>query len=78
VLCHRETPLSLIEIRNFAALAEAGAIICPANPGFYMLPESISDLVDFVVGRLLDLVEIPHDLKTRWARSPANHRADLD
>jgi 4-hydroxy-3-polyprenylbenzoate decarboxylase len=75
VLCHRETPLSLIETRNMTAAAEAGAIVCPANPGFYMLPESIGDLVDFVAGRLLDLVGVGHDLATRWTQSAANHRA---
>ncbi len=72
VLCHRETPLGLVEIRNLAAVTEAGGIIAPANPGFYMLPRRIDDLVDFVVGRLLDLLEVPHDLHTRWDQSPAN------
>jgi len=78
VLCHRETPLSLVEIRNMAAATEAGAIVCPANPGFYMLPERIGDLVDFIVGRLLDLVGVPHELATRWERSPANRRRAAD
>lgn len=76
VLCHRETPLSLVEIRNMAQAAEAGAVLCPANPGFYMLPERIGDLVDFVVGRLMDLLDAPHDLGTRWEKSPANRKAD--
>ncbi len=76
VLCHRETPLGLIEVRNMAAVTEAGAVVCPANPGFYMLPESVDDLVDMVVGRLLDLVGVPHALRTRWAQSPANFRGD--
>jgi len=66
VLVHRETPLSLIDIRNMAHATEAGAIICPANPGFYMLPQSIDDVVDFVVGRVLDLLNVPHDLDVRW------------
>lgn len=74
VLCHRETPLSLIEIRNMAQVTEAGGIIAPANPGFYMLPQTIDDLVDFVVGRLLDLVGVEHDLNMRWERSAANRR----
>lgn len=78
VLCHRETPLSLIEIRNMAAATEAGAVVCPANPGFYMLPESIDDLVDMVVGRLLDLVGVPHELRVRWAQSRANYRSEPD
>ena len=67
VLVHRETPLSLIDIRNMAAVTEAGAIVAPANPGFYMLPESIRQLVDFVVGRCLDLVGVDHDLDVRWS-----------
>lgn len=67
VLVHREAPLSLIDTRNLHAATEAGAIICPASPGFYMLPQSIDDLVDFLVSRCLDLLEIPHDLKMRWS-----------
>ncbi|UCF34232.1 MAG: UbiX family flavin prenyltransferase [Phycisphaerales bacterium] len=67
ILVPREMPLSQIELRNALRLSEAGAIICPASPGFYMLPQSIDDLVDFVVGKLLDLVNVPHTLNTRWA-----------
>jgi len=77
VLCHREMPLSLIEIRNMQTVTEAGGIICPANPGFYMLPKSIDELVDFVAGRLLDLLDVEHDLQTRWTESPANFRGDF-
>jgi len=67
VLVHREMPLSLIDIRNMQTVTEAGAIVCPAQPGFYMLPQSIEDLVDFVVGRVLDLVHVEHDLNIRWS-----------
>ena len=67
VLVHREMPLSLIDIRNMQTVTEAGAIMCPAQPGFYMLPQSIEDLVDFVVGRVLDLVDVEHDLNIRWS-----------
>jgi polyprenyl P-hydroxybenzoate/phenylacrylic acid decarboxylase-like protein len=77
VLCHREMPLSLIELRNMATITEAGGIIAPANPGFYMLPQRIDDVVDFVVGRLLDLLGVDHGLHTRWIQSPANHRAEF-
>ena len=66
VLVPREMPISQIELRNALRLSEAGAIICPATPGFYMLPQTIGDLVDFVVGKLLDLLGLPHDLNTRW------------
>ena len=67
VLVHREMPLSLIDIRNMQTATEAGAIVCPAQPGFYMLPQSIEDLVDFVVGRVLDLVDVQHNLNIRWS-----------
>lgn len=67
VLVHREMPLSLIDIRNMQAVTEAGGIIAPANPGFYMLPKTVQDIVDFVVGRCLDLVDIEHDLDIRWS-----------
>ncbi len=75
VLAHRETPLSLVEIRNMAAVTEAGAIVAPTNPGFYMLPQEIDELVDFMVGRLLDLLKVDHALRTRWSQSPANFRS---
>lgn len=66
VLVPRETPLSQVEIENMLRLSRAGAIICPACPGFYMRPESVDDLIDFVVGRVLDLFELSHTLGTRW------------
>jgi flavin prenyltransferase len=69
VLVHREMPLSLIDIRNMAQVTEAGAIICPASPGFYMLPQSVDDIIDFVVGRALDLLDINHNLAIRWGES---------
>ena len=68
VLVHRETPLSLVDIRNMQAVTEAGGIIAPANPGFYMLPQTIEGLIDFVVGRCLDLLDVEHDLDVRWAQ----------
>lgn len=66
VLVHRETPLSLVDIRNMQSVTEAGAIVCPANPGFYMLPQTLDAVIDFVVGRALDLLEIEHELDVRW------------
>jgi len=66
ILAHRECPLSLVDIRNMERLATAGAIIAPLNPGFYMLPKSLDDLVDFMAGKILDLLGVPHDLATRW------------
>lgn len=66
VLMPRETPLSLIHLRNLTAVAEAGAIVVPAMPAFYTKPESIDDLVNFVVGKVLDTLEVEHDLFKRW------------
>lgn len=70
ILCHRETPLSLIDIENMRAATLAGAVVCPLNPGFYMGPRSVEDLVDFMAGKVLDLLKVPHDLATRWVGRP--------
>jgi 4-hydroxy-3-polyprenylbenzoate decarboxylase len=66
VLVPRETPFSLVHLRNLTSLAEAGAIVVPASPGFYHKPTTIDDLVDFVVGKVLDQLGEPHDLFRRW------------
>ena len=66
VVVPRETPLSRIELTNMLRISEAGGIVCPASPGFHLLPRSIDELVDFVVGRVLDLLGLPHTLRTRW------------
>ncbi|TWT43644.1 putative aromatic acid decarboxylase [Phycisphaerae bacterium RAS1] len=66
ILVPRESPLGQIEIRNMLRVSEAGGIICPASPGFYMRPTSINDLLDFMAGRVMDLLGIPHALNTRW------------
>ncbi len=66
ILAHRESPLSPIDIRNMQMLSEAGAIIAPLSPGFYMQPRSVNDVVDFMAGKLLDLVGVTHELNTRW------------
>ena len=73
ILVPREMPLSAIELENMLKLSRAGAIICPACPGFYMRPQRVEELVDFVVGRVLDLLDIPHELRTRW--DPSGHGA---
>lgn len=79
VLVHREMPLSLIDIKNMQAVTEAGGIIAPANPGFYLLPQTIEALVDFVAGRCLDLLGIEHDLDVRWTEPKRdNLTADRD
>jgi len=66
VLMPRETPLNLIHLRNLTALAEAGAVIVPAMPAFYHRPRSLDDQVNYVVGKVLDVLGIEHDLFRRW------------
>ena len=66
VLMVRESPLSLIHLRNMVSATEAGAIICPPMPAFYLRPQSMDDIVDFSVARALDLLEVPHTLAARW------------
>ncbi|MEO0511436.1 MAG: UbiX family flavin prenyltransferase [Planctomycetota bacterium] len=66
VVCHREMPLNLVDIENMRTLALAGAVVCPTNPGFYLGPRSVQDIIDFIAGKVLDLLSVPHDMKTRW------------
>ena len=66
ILVPRETPFSLVHLRNMTSLAEAGATILPANPGFYHRPESVEQVVDFIVARVLDHLGIAHDLLRPW------------
>ena len=66
VLVPRETPLNLIHLGNMVKLKHAGAIILPAMPAFYGRPKKISDLVDFVVGRVLDVLGVEHKLYKGW------------
>ena len=66
VLVPRETPLSAIHLSNMLRLTRAGAVVLPAAPGFYNRPESIQDLVDFVVGRVLDQLGVANTLVKRW------------
>src|ERR1022692_2810055 len=67
ILVPRETPLSLVHIKNFELLLLAGATILPANPSFYANPKTIQDLVDTVVARVLDHLGVPQKLAPRWA-----------
>jgi flavin prenyltransferase len=66
ILVPRETPLSAIHLENMLRLTHAGAVILPANPGFYHRPASVEELVDFVVARVLDQLRVPHTLMQRW------------
>ena len=72
ILVHREMPLSPIDVNNYKMLSDAGVILCPANPGFYLNPTTVGEVVDFVAGKLLDLAGVPHHLETRW--DPKNLR----
>lgn len=66
IVVPRETPLGLIALENMVRLTQAGAIVMPAMPGYYHQPQSVGDLVDFVVGRICDHLHIEHSLTQRW------------
>ncbi len=68
ILVSRETPLSAIHLENMLTLARLGVTILPANPGFYHRPSNIDGLVDFVVGRVLDHLDVEHALLPRWGQ----------
>lgn len=67
IVVPRETPLSQIHLANMLTLSKAGALIVPPNPAFYNHPESIDDIADFIVGRILDLLDIKNSLYKKWA-----------
>lgn len=71
VLVHRETPITLADIRNMEAVTLMGGMVMPASPGFYMLPRSIEELADQLVARVLDLMGVGHDLRVRWGEPAA-------
>jgi flavin prenyltransferase len=66
ILVPRETPLSLVHLRNLVAVTEAGALVIPAAPGFYHRPTRIAELVDFIVQRILDHLELDIEIGQRW------------
>lgn len=66
VLMVRESPLHLAHLRNMVSVTEMGGIICPPLPAFYLRPQTVSDIVDSSVARVLDLLEVPHKLVPRW------------
>jgi 4-hydroxy-3-polyprenylbenzoate decarboxylase len=66
VLVPRETPLSLVHLRNLVTVTEAGAVVLPAAPGFYHRPTAVGQLVDFVVQRVFDLLELDLTIAPRW------------
>ena len=69
ILVPREMPFSAIHLEHMLKLARLGVVIMPPNPGFYQHPESVDDLVDFVVARILDHLAITHELAPRWGES---------
>ena len=75
VLMARETPLHLTHLRNMVSVTEMGAIVCPPMPAFYVKPSSVDEIVNASVARVLDLLDVPHDLSPRWqgidAKAPA-------
>jgi 4-hydroxy-3-polyprenylbenzoate decarboxylase len=75
ILVPRETPVSSIQLRNMQAACEAGAVLLPAMPGWYHGVRSLQDLVDFIVARILDQLEIPHALMRRWGQDAICHEA---
>jgi flavin prenyltransferase len=66
ILVHREMPLSPIDVNNYKILSDAGVILAPANPGLYLNPTTVGELIDFVAGKLMDLLGVGHALETRW------------
>jgi 4-hydroxy-3-polyprenylbenzoate decarboxylase len=72
ILVPRETPLSAIHLENMLRVTRAGALVMPAAPGFYHRPGQIADLVNFMVARILDHLDVPHDLVARWGGEPGD------
>ena len=66
VLMVRESPLHLGHLRNMVGVTEMGAIVCPPMPAFYLRPQTVADVVEASVARVLDLLDVPHTLATRW------------
>lgn len=69
IMVTRETPLSTVHLRNMLTLSEMGVVMLPASPGFYQHPTAIEDLVDFVVARILDQLQIDQSLLPRWGEN---------
>jgi 4-hydroxy-3-polyprenylbenzoate decarboxylase len=73
ILVPRETPFSTIHLQNMLSLSQMGVTIMPAAPGFYHKPESINDLIDFMVGRMLDHLGIEQKIMPRWGYTTHNN-----
>lgn len=66
ILVPRETPFSAIHLENMLKLSRMGAVMLAANPGFYHLPQTVDDVVDFIVAKILDQLGVPHQLMKKW------------
>ena len=66
IVVPRETPLGLVQLKNLVAIAEAGAVVLPAMPAFYTLPQTVGDMVDFIVARICDQLGVGSGLAKRW------------
>ncbi|MBQ0776927.1 MAG: UbiX family flavin prenyltransferase [Pseudomonas sp.] len=75
ILVPREAPYSTVHLENMLKLSQMGAVILPASPGFYHQPASVEDLIDFVVARILNQLDIPQELLARWGEE-LEQRAD--
>jgi 4-hydroxy-3-polyprenylbenzoate decarboxylase len=75
VLVHREMPLSAIDVNNYKTLSDAGVILASANPGFYLNPQTVTEVVDFVAAKLLDLMGVKHVIGGRY--DPVNPNPPL-
>ena len=76
VIVPRETPFSVLHLENMLRLARMGVVILPANPGFYHHPQSVGDLVDFVVARILDQLGVAHALMPRWGEDASDNQRE--
>ena len=78
ILVPRETPFSPIHLRNMLRLAELGALMLAANPGYYHRPRSVQDVIDFIVARILDHLRVPHSLVPPWGAQSDGRPQDAD
>ncbi|MEM4369869.1 MAG: 3-octaprenyl-4-hydroxybenzoate carboxy-lyase, partial [Desulfurococcaceae archaeon] len=69
VVVLRETPLSIIDLSNLHRIAQAGAVVLPASPALYPKPRTVDEVVDFIVGKVLDVLGVDHNLYRRWDRT---------
>lgn len=75
IVVPRESPYSALHLENMLALAKLGVTIMPASPGFYHQPTTIADLIDFMVARILDHLQLEHSLTSRWGYAPPSTNA---